>query len=392
MSLEQRLQQLRQTIRLIAPSEALERAQAGALLLDVRENEETAQGLPASASAVPRGYLEMRIAELVTHPDHELILLCAATTRSLLAADDLRQMRYTNVSVVEGGFDRWKAEGLPFVRPEMEVDDHRSRYLRQIKLPELGEQGQARLAKARVLLIGAGGLGSPAALYLTAAGIGTVGLVDHDQVDRSNLHRQVLHRDDRVGLDKTESARLTLEALNPTIRVETHPTRLTAENVESIFSGYDLVIDGSDNFPTRYLVNDACIRLGLPNVYGAVQGLEGQVSVFAAGGRPCYRCLFSEPPPPELAPSCSQAGVLGVVPGIVGLLQALEAIKIITGIGEPLIGRLLLFDARTSRLREVHPQADPNCTYCAPGQPFPGYVDYQNFCQPAKEKEHVDQD
>lgn len=392
MSLDQRLEQLRRDIRLITPSEALERARAGALLLDVRENEEIAQGLPEAATAVPRGYVEMRITELVAGPDEEVILLCAATTRSLLAADDLRQMRYSNVSVVEGGFDRWKAEGLPFVRPEIEVDDQRSRYLRQITLPELGEQGQAKLAKARVLLIGAGGLGSPAALYLAAAGIGTVGLVDHDQVDRSNLHRQVLHRDDRVGLDKTESARLTLEALNPTVRIKTHPTRLTRDNVESIFSGYDLVIDGSDNFPTRYLVNDACIKLGLPNVYGAVQGFEGQVSVFAAGGQPCYRCLFAEPPPPELAPSCSQAGVLGVVPGIIGLLQALEAIKIITGIGEPLIGRLLLFDARTSQLREVRPQANPDCAYCRPGQEFPGYVDYQGFCQPAKEREHVDPD
>ncbi len=351
-------------------------------MLDVREDEETAQGLPANATAVPRGYLEMRIAGLANQTDQEIILLCAATTRSLLAADDLRQMRYSNVSVIEGGFDRWKAEGLPFVRPDVEIDDHRSRYLRQISLAELGEEGQAKLARARVLLIGAGGLGSPAALYLAAAGVGTVGLVDHDQVERSNLHRQVLHRDDRVGLDKTESARLTLEALNPTIGVATHPTRLTADNVDAIFSGYDLIVDGSDNFPTRYLVNDACIKLGLPNVYGAVQGFEGQVSVFAAKGQPCYRCLFAEPPPPELAPSCSQAGVLGVVPGIVGLLQALEAIKLMTEIGEPLIGRLLLFDGRTSRLREVQLEANPDCTYCAPGQAFPGYVDYQGFCQP----------
>jgi len=330
----------------------------------------------------------MRIADLVPDRDREVLLLCAATTRSLLAADDLRQMNYANVAAVEGGFDQWKAEGLPYVIPELSGSDSQARYLRQIALPELGEKGQQRLSKARVLVVGAGGLGSPAALYLAAAGVGTLGLVDHDKVDRSNLHRQVLHRDDRVGLGKTDSARLTLEALNPSIAVKTHPVRLSAGNVESIFADYDLIVDGSDNFPTRYLVNDACIKLGLPNVYGAVQGLEGQVSVFAQGGQPCYRCLFAEPPPPELAPSCNQAGVLGVVPGIIGLLQALEAIKLITGIGRSLTGRLLLFDARTSRLREVQPSANPDCAYCAKDRPFPGYIDYVGFCQHREEGKH----
>jgi molybdopterin/thiamine biosynthesis adenylyltransferase/rhodanese-related sulfurtransferase len=380
MSLDQRLEQLRREIALVDPAEALARSRAGAILLDVREAEEIALGLPDTAQAVSRGYLEMRINDLAPDPDREILLLCAATTRSLLAADDLRQMGYRRLAAVQGGFNRWKDEGLPYTLPEAPDRDALQRYARQRVLPELGAAGQARLGDARVLLIGAGGLGSPAALYLAAAGIGTLGLVDHDHVDRSNLHRQVLHRDDRVGMAKTESARLTLEALNPTIQVQTHPLRLDSGNVEAIFADYDIIVDGSDNFPTRYLVNDACIKLGLANVYGAVQGFEGQVSVFPADGRPCYRCLFAEPPPPEHAPSCNEAGVLGVVPGIIGLLQALEVIKLVTGIGETLAGRLLLFDGRATRLREVRLGANTNCRYCAPGAEFPGYIDYTHFC------------
>jgi molybdopterin/thiamine biosynthesis adenylyltransferase/rhodanese-related sulfurtransferase len=392
MLLEERLEQLKGCIRRVSPTEALARTDAGAVLIDVREQEEIAQGLPSCAQAVARGYLEMRINDLVPNRDQEVLLMCAATTRSLLAADDLRLMHYTNVAAVEGGFDQWKAEGLPYIIPELSDPDSQTRYLRQIALPEIGRQGQQKLSDARVLVVGAGGLGSPAALYLAAAGVGTLGLVDDDKVDRSNLHRQVLHRDDRVGLGKTDSARLTLEALNPSIEVKTHAVRLSATNVESIFANYDLVVDGSDNFPTRYLINDACIKLGLPNIYGAVQGMEGQVTVFAPGGQPCYRCLFTEPPPPELAPSCSQAGVLGVVPGLIGLLQALEAIKLITDIGQSLVGRLLLFDGRTSRLREVQPRANPDCAYCASGQTFPGYIDYVGFCQHREESERVHQD
>lgn len=383
MSLDQRLEQLRGEIALVSPSEALARSRAGALLLDVREAEEIALGLPENAQAVSRGYLEMRIAELAPDPDQEILLLCAATTRSLLAADDLRQMGYYRLGAVQGGFNRWKDEGLPYTLPDTPDRDALQRYARQLVLPEMGASGQALLGKARVLLIGAGGLGSPSALYLAAAGIGTLGLVDHDRVDRSNLHRQVLHRDDRVGMAKTESARLTLEALNPSIRVQTHRARLDSGNVESIFADYDIVVDGSDNFPTRYLLNDACIKLGLPNVYGAVQGFEGQVAVFGAGGQPCYRCLFAEPPDPALAPPCSEAGVLGVVPGIIGLLQALEVLKLVIGFGEPLTGRLMLFDARRSRARILNLAADPDCAYCAPGRDFPGYIDYEHFCSGA---------
>jgi len=382
VNLDQRLEQLKREIPRVSPAEARQRCLDDAVLIDVREADEIAQGTPEGARALGRGYLEMRIGDEVPDRTQPVFLLCEATTRSMLAADDLRRLGYTSVAAVDGGFQRWKQEGLPYVLPEIGDEDTRQRYARQIILPELGPAGQARLADARVVLVGAGGLGSPAALYLAAAGVGTLGLIDHDRVERSNLHRQVLHRDDRLGMAKTESARLTLEALNPTIRVCSHPLRLEAANVESVFSHYDIVVDGSDNFATRYLVNDACLKLGLPTVYGAVQGLEGQVSVFPAGGQPCYRCLFAEPPPPGHAPSCNEAGVLGVVPGIIGLLQALEVIKLITGIGEPMIGRLALFDGHRSRLREVALAADPGCAYCAPGRVFPGYTDNLEVCQP----------
>src|SRR5699024_4132289 len=217
-------------------------------------------------------------------------------------------------------------------------------------------------------------------LYLAAAGVGTLGIVDHDRVDRSNLHRQVLHSDARVGQAKTDSARAAIEAINPTVTVQTHRERLSADNVEATFSGYDIVVDGSDNFPTRYLVNDACVKLGLPDVYGAVERFNGQVAVFGAGGQPCYRCLFAEPPPPDQAPPCSEAGVLGIVPGLVGMFQALEVFKLILGFGETLQGKLMLIDARTSRMRQLTLSSDPDCAYCAPGKPFPGFIDYEGFC------------
>jgi len=365
---------------MVSPSEAQRLQQAGAALIDVREADEIAQGLPEGAQPLGRGYLEIRIGESVPDLDHPVLVICGASTRSLLSADDLIKLGYRNVSAVDGGFNRWKDEGLPVALPERADADARQRYARQMVLPEVGEAGQAKLGKARVLLIGAGGLGSPAALYLAAAGIGTLGLVDHDRVDRSNLHRQVLHRDDRVGWPKTRSARATIEALNPRVEVDEHRLRLASDNVESVFSGYDIVVDGSDNFPTRYLVNDACLKLGLPCIYGAVQGFEGQVSVFAAGGRPCYRCLFSEPPPARFAPSCNEAGVIGVVPGVIGLLQAMEVIKLVLDIGRSLAGRLILFDARETRMRELKLAGDPECAYCRAGAEFPGYVDYVRFC------------
>jgi len=386
MVLDRRLAELRDRIRQLTPTQAHERLTAGELLIDVREPGELAQGMPAGARALSRNDLEMCINELAP-PEASVMLICASGPRSLLAADDLRRLGYERVAVVTGGVERWKREGLPCVRPECIDADSAERYARQLNLPEIGIEGQAKLAGSRVLLVGAGGLGSPAALYLAAAGIGTLGLVDDDRVERSNLHRQVLHRDDRIGWPKTDSARATLEGLNPKIEVRTHQLRLDSSNIEDVFSDYRIIVDGSDNFPTRYLVNDACIRLGLPNVYGAVQRFEGQVSTFAAGGRPCYRCLFAEPPAPDMAPSCSEAGVLGAVPGIIGLLQALEVIKLATGVGEPLIGRLLLFDARTTRMRELTLGPDSGCRYCAKGSDFPGYVDYTEFCSaPGREE------
>lgn len=380
MDVKQRLTELRASITEVTPREAQAMQVGGATLIDVREPDEVAQGTPEDAHAISRGFLEMRVAKSVPETDQTVLLMCGSGNRSLLAADDLQRLGYTDVRSVAGGFNRWKDEGLAFTVPDTLDATARARYSRQMVLPEVGEKGQAQLAAARVLLIGAGGLGSPAALYLGAAGVGTIGLVDHDTVDRSNLHRQVMHTDARVGLRKTESARQAITAINPHITVNTHDVRLHSGNVEGVFSDYDIIVDGSDNFPTRYLVNDACIKLGLPNVYGAVERFEGHVAVFGIGGQPCYRCLFSEPPPPDLAPPCSEAGVLGVVPGLVGQLQALEVLKLILGFGETLQGRLLRIDARTSRFRQVALSPDPNCAYCQSDASFPGFIDYEGFC------------
>ncbi|MDZ7829900.1 MAG: molybdopterin-synthase adenylyltransferase MoeB [Halofilum sp. (in: g-proteobacteria)] len=368
-----------------SPAEAQRLTQEGAVLIDVREPAEIAQGSPAGALRPGRSYLEMRIEQAVPDTGQTVLCLCGGGTRSLFAADALRRLGYTDVRSVVGGFNRWKDEGLPFDMPTVLDDDSRSRYARQLTLPGIGESGQQKLADARILLIGAGGLGSPAAYYLAAAGVGTLGIVDHDTVDRSNLHRQILHTDDRVGMSKVESARRTLHALNPKIRIDTWEERLSSNNVEHILDGHDLVVDGSDNFATRYLVNDACVKLGLPNVHGAVFQFEGQLSVFwpaHADDAPCYRCLYPEPPPPEQAPSCAEAGVMGALPGIIGTLQALEALKIVLGTGRPLVGRLLCFDGLAGEFRELRVRRDANCPYCA-GDRFPGYVDYEQFCSAA---------
>jgi sulfur-carrier protein adenylyltransferase/sulfurtransferase len=287
------------------------------------------------------------------------------------------------VASVAGGTEAWAAAGLPMLRPDLD-QDFAERYSRHLRLPEVGLEGQRRLEAARVLLLGAGGLGSPAAFYLAAAGVGSLRLVDDDLVERSNLQRQVLHTEARIGSPKVESAAATLSALNPRTRIEAVRERADSANVERLLDGVDVVIDGADNFPARYLLNDACVKLGKPLIYGAVHRFEGQASVFDAGRNrgqaPCYRCLFPEPPPPEAAPNCAEAGVLGVLPGVVGLLQATEAIKLILGLGEPLVGRLLQFDALSMRFRETRLRADPDCPVCAPGRPFPGYIDYAAFC------------
>ena len=377
--MQQHLQRLSQTISQVSPEHAHQLEREGAALIDVREADEHAQGLAEGALPIVRANLESEIGQAVPDQNQTVLLLCAHGVRSLLAAETLAQMGYSDLHSVAGGFVDWQDQGLPWSLPDARDPAASERYARQTKLPEIGVAGQRKLAAARVLIIGAGGLGSPAALYLAGAGIGCLGLVDADHVERSNLHRQVLHTEPRIGALKTESARTALAALNPEIDTPMHSERLTRVNVERLFSDYDLILDGSDNFPTRYLVNDACQKLKIPNVSAAVQGFAGQLSVFMPGG-PCYRCLFPEPPAPENAPSCAEAGVLGVVPGIMGLLQALEAMKLIVGFGEPLTGKLLIYDAKTGRQRILKISRDPECHYCDPGTPFPGYIDYAEFC------------
>jgi molybdopterin/thiamine biosynthesis adenylyltransferase/rhodanese-related sulfurtransferase/molybdopterin converting factor small subunit len=381
---ERRLAELKACVPEVTPAEALRHMDQGAVLVDVREPDEVAQGSPLGALRLSRGYLELRIEEAVPDFERPVLTLCGSGVRSLFAAEELQRLGYRRVASVAGGFNRWKNEGLPFEVPRR-LDAHaRERYSRHLLMPEVGEAGQMRLMDSRVLLVGAGGLGSPAALYLAAAGVGTLGVVDHDVVDRSNLQRQILHSDQRVGLSKVVSARQSIEALNPAVRVEAFETRLTSDNVEDILSRFELVVDGSDNFPTRYLVNDACVRLNLPCVHGSVYRFEGQVTVFwpdSPWGRgPCYRCLYPEPPPPDLAPSCAEAGVLGVLPGVIGLLQATEAVKLLLGIGQPLIGRLLHYDALPARFSEYALERDRRCRYCGERANFPGYVDYEAFC------------
>src|SRR4030081_1787351 len=352
------LKQARTEVPEVTPAE-LSRQSPRPVVLGVREKQETDLGMLPGAKHVPRGYLELRIEEAV--PDHnaDVVLYCAGGTRSLLAGRTLRDMGYTRVRSLAGGYGAWKDAGLPVETPVRLTDKQRERYSRHLMIPEVGEAGQAKLLKSKVLLIGAGGLGSPSALYLAAAGVGRLGLVDDDVVDESNLQRQILHDTERIGMPKTESGRQTIQKLNPDVTVDEHRVRLTRDNALELFRPYDLIVDGSDNFGTRYLVNDACVLLGKPNVHGSIFRFDGQATTFIPGGdRPCYRCLFPEPPPPELAPSCQEAGVLGVLPGVIGIIQAVEAIKVILGQGEPLVGRLLLYDALEQRFREVKYERD----------------------------------
>ena len=365
----------------ITPLQARERQRHGALLIDVRDDNERAGGMPEGAIGVARAALGSRIAELVQRHDQPLLTICATGQRSLLAADALRQLGYDQVASVSGGFRRWQADGLPVATGVFDADAG-DRYSRHLLLPEVGAAGQLRLGQARVALIGAGGLGSPAALYLAAAGIGTLTLVDDDKVEKSNLQRQVLHADARIGMPKAESAAISLSALNPRVRVDARNERLRAGNVESLLRGHDVVIDGADNFQTRYLLDAASRQLKIPLVYGAVHRFTGQVSVFDARrpDSPCYRCLFPEPPAAEDAPNCAQAGVLGVLPGIIGLLQASEVIKLILDIGKPLVGRLLCFDALAATFRELRLPRDPHCPGCGRDAVFGGYEDVQQIC------------
>ena len=358
------LKEARAQVPEVTPAE-LSRQSPRPVLIDVRERQEADAGMLPGARLIPRGYLELRIEQAVPERNAEVVLYCESGARSAFAGRNLLEMGYTRVRNLAGGFNAWKSAGLPVETPLRLTEAQRARYSRHLLIPEVGEAGQAKLLKSRVLLIGAGGLGSPAALYLAAAGVGRLGIVDDDVVDESNLQRQVLHATDRIGMPKTESAKKTLQGLNPDVAVEGYRLRLDRDNALELFRQYDLIVDGSDNFGTRYLVNDACVLLSKPNVHGSIFRFDGQATTFVpGGGRPCYRCLFPEPPPPELAPSCQEAGVLGVLPGIIGLLQAVEAVKLLLGKGEPLVGRLLLYDALEQKFREVKYARDPECPSC----------------------------
>jgi sulfur-carrier protein adenylyltransferase/sulfurtransferase len=350
------------------------------ILLDVREKEEYREGHLDGALSLPRGFLEMRVEESVPDKTTPIIAYCAGGTRSLLAGKQLKDMGYQNVTSMGGGYSAWKGAGYPWKQDRQFTAEQLNRYSRHFLLPEVGEAGQAKLLDAKVLLIGAGGLGSPTALYLAAAGVGTIGIVDHDTVDMSNLQRQILHTNERVGMPKVESAREALHGLNPDITVVGYRERLSSENVMRLFADYDVIVDGCDNFPTRYLVNDACVMLNKPNVHGSIFQFEGQASVFYPGKGPCYRCLFPEPPPPGAAPSCQEAGVLGVLPGLVGCVQALETIKVILGIGKPLIGRMVYFDTLSMELRVHKLRKDPDCPMCGEHRTITELIDYEEFC------------
>jgi len=352
-------------------------------LIDVREPDEHHLGIIAGAVPIPRGILEYTVTERVPERDAAVVVYCSAGHRSALAAAVMQQLGYTNVASLQGGFTAWKQAGHTWSESDGLTIEQQARYSRHLILRGVGEAGQRRLLEARVLLVGAGGLGSPAALYLAAAGVGTLGIVDGDRVDASNLQRQILHDVNGIGRPKVETAAERISALNPDVVLEAHPTRLNAGNALDLMKGYDLVVDGSDNFPTRYLINDASLHLGIPVIHGSIFRFEGQLSVFAPHDGPCYRCLFPLPPPPELAPSCAEAGVLGVLPGIIGSLQAMEAIKLILGVGEPLVGSLLTYDALDERFQTLRVERDPACGACHDPATPPPLVDYDEACLPA---------
>jgi molybdopterin/thiamine biosynthesis adenylyltransferase/rhodanese-related sulfurtransferase len=351
------------------------------LFVDVRESDEWDEGHVPGAVHLARGFLESRIEAAA--PDHSqpIVVYCAGGSRSAFAAKSLQELGYENVVSLAGGYTDWKRNGNPTQLPRTLDAERRSRYSRHILIPEVGVEGQLKLLESRILLIGAGGLGSPASLYLAAAGVGTLGIVDDDRVDASNLQRQIAHSTQTLGDWKADSAKATIEALNPDVNVITYKERLTSENVDRILAdGWDVIVDGADNFPTRYLVNDAAVFHDIPLVHGSIYRFEGQATVFKPHEGPCYRCLFPQPPPPELAPSCAEGGVLGVLPGIIGSLQANEALKLALGIGESLSGRLLLFDALSTEFSEVTLRRDPNCPVCGEHPTITEYIDYVEFC------------
>ena len=382
--------QIRSQVDEVDPADVRRQIGNGAVLIDVRENEEFAAGHIPGAVHVPRSYLESRIEGAVPDHDAHVILYCQSGNRSAWAAHTLRELLgYENVEHMTGGITLWKDRGYEVDVPKALTAEQRERYSRHLLIPEVGVEGQEKLLEAKVLLLGAGGLGSPTALYLAAAGVGTLGIVDNDEVDLSNLQRQVIHTTDRIGVPKVDSAEETIAAINPDVEVVKYPVRLDASNIVEIIEGYDVIVDGLDNFPTRYLLNDASVRLDIPVVSAAILGFDGQLSVFKPHDGPCYRCLFPEPPPAELAPSCGANGVLGVLPGTMGLLQATEVVKLVIGEGDPLIGRLLLYDALAATFTEVKVHRDPDCPICSRDPADIGddelgvFPDYEAFCAAA---------
>ncbi len=379
---QQLMDEARGAVRELSPQQVREllRNDGKHVVLDVREKEEYREGRLEGAVSVPRGFLEMKMDAEVPDKSTPIIAYCAGGVRSLLAGKVMKEMGYEDVTSMSGGYTAWKNEGYPFVQDRQFTQEQLTRYSRHFLLPEVGEAGQARLLDARVLMVGAGGLGSPSAYYLAAAGVGALGIVDHDVVDLSNLQRQILHSNDRIGEPKTESARQTLQGLNPDVRVVPYAERLSSDNIMEIIADYDIVVDGCDNFPTRYLVNDACVMTGKPNVHGSIFQFEGQVSVFHPGNGPCYRCLYPEPPPPGMAPSCAEAGVLGVLPGLIGTIQAVETIKLILDKGDSLAGRLLHFNTLTMEVSTLRLRQDPECPMCGEKPTIHDLIDYEEFC------------
>jgi molybdopterin/thiamine biosynthesis adenylyltransferase/rhodanese-related sulfurtransferase len=377
------LQEIRAQVDDIASGDAESKLESGAAaFLDVREQSEWEEGHIPGAIHIPRGSLESRAESALPDKDRPVVAYCASGTRSVFAAKTLAELGYSDVRSLAGGFADWKRNGFPTELPVVLDGSKRTRYSRHLLIPEVGEEGQRRLLESKILLVGAGGLGSPASLYLAAAGVGRLGIVDADVVDETNLQRQIVHSTTRLGHPKVDSARQTIEALNPDVDVLTYRERLTSENIDRILGeSWDVIVDGADNFPTRYLVNDASIWHDVPVVHGSIFRFEGQVTVFKPNEGPCYRCLFPAPPPPELAPSCAEGGVLGVLPGIIGSLQANEALKLALGIGEPLVGRLLLFDALGTSFTEVSLRRDPACPVCGENPSITEYVDYVEFCR-----------
>jgi len=370
-------------VREIEPAEAEQEIAAGdAVVLDVREPDEYEQGALPGALHIPRGTLETSVEGRIPDKSSHVVVYCAGGTRSAFAAQTMQDLGYTDVASVIGGFNRWKDEGREWSAPQSLTPEQRNRYQRHLLLPEVGETGQLKLLDSKVLLLGAGGLGSPAALYLAAAGVGTIGIIDMDVVDASNLQRQILHNTDRIGERKVDSAKKTLTLVNPDVNVVTYDVRLGADNILDIIDGYDVIVDGTDNFPTRYLVNDASLLKRIPVVHGSIFRFEGQATVFNPYEGPCYRCLLPEPPPAELAPSCAEAGVLGVLPGIIGSIQAVEAIKILLGIGETLQGRLLAYDALEQSFRTFKVRRDPDCPACGADAAPIVIAEYDDLCMP----------